>query len=114
MSVQSNWNIEPAKAIVTAARKEALTRGCGLLLAVANRTVPIDEGTLLQSGFTDVDSGEGVGVVAYDTPYAVRLHENPQYHFQHGRRGKWLSLAMGESNSEVERLMADTLRGMIP
>ena len=76
------------------------------LLAKANDTVPLEEGTLARSG--SVDSNEEAAVVSYDTAYAIRLHENPQYHFKHGRRGKWLELTLQEQS----RAIAGFLGGM--
>jgi hypothetical protein len=81
------------------------------LLEEANQTVPIEEGNLARSGSVDVDRGELAATVSYDTPYAVRLHENPQYHFQHGRRGKWLQLTLPEQRARIERFLRDRMEG---
>lgn len=52
--------------------------------------VPHDEGTLQNSGTVEV-MGDGSVIVGYHTPYAARLHEHPEYRFQKGRKGKYLS-----------------------
>ena len=109
-----DWDDSEARRRITTGQKHALARGAGLVLAVANRTVPFREGTLTQSGNTDVDEEAGKASVYYDTPYAVRLHENPQFHFNNGRRGKWLSLALGETEDEAHRLMADVVKAELP
>lgn len=52
--------------------------------------VPHDEGTLQNSGTVEVMPNGDV-VMGYHTPYAARLHEHPEYHFQKGRKGKYIS-----------------------
>jgi len=58
------------------------------LLRLSQFEVPHDEGSLQNSGVVELD-GEDVAV-GYREPYAARLHENPQYNFQKGRKGKYL------------------------
>lgn len=52
--------------------------------------VPHDEGTLQNSGTVEVMPNGDV-VLGYHTPYAARLHEHPEYRFQKGRKGKYIS-----------------------
>ena len=58
------------------------------ILRLSQREVPHDEGTLQNSG--TVEEVNGDVIVGYHTPYAARLHEHPEYHFQKGRKGKYL------------------------
>lgn len=77
---------------------KALSRGVekGLLdagmeaLRLSQFEVPHDEGTLQNSGTVEVMPDKSV-VMGYHTPYAARLHEHPEYHFQRGRKGKYIS-----------------------
>ena len=48
--------------------------------------------------------------IYYDTPYAARLHEHPEYNFQHGRKGKWLENTNKEKGPEIIEIVADQLR----
>lgn len=76
----------------------ALKRGVaeGLLdaglegLRLTQFEVPHDEGTLQNSGTVEVLNNGDV-VLGYHTPYAARLHEHPEYRFQKGRKGKYIS-----------------------
>lgn len=52
--------------------------------------VPHDEGTLQNSGTVEVMPNGDV-VLGYHAPYAARLHEHPEYRFQKGRKGKYIS-----------------------
>ena len=58
------------------------------VLRLSQFEVPHDEGTLQNSGTVEY-IGTGV-VLGYHTPYAARLHEHPEYHFQRGRKGKYI------------------------
>lgn len=59
------------------------------LLEISVEEVPFDESTLSKSG--KVDNSEALkSEVSFDTPYAHRLHEHPDYNFQNGRKGKYL------------------------
>lgn len=63
------------------------------LLRLSQKEVPHDVGTLQNSGHIEPGFLEGVDdevIVGYNTVYAARLHENPQYHFKNGRKGKYL------------------------
>lgn len=85
--------------------RQAATRALGdaaeFLLQEANKTVPHDEGHLQRSGLVSISQTEAVAHVSYDTPYARRLHEHPEYNFQKGRRGKWLESTINEQSDKV-------------
>lgn len=59
-------------------------------LRLSLKEVPHDKGTLENTGnarrvaFAEHEVG-------YHTPYAHRLHEHPEYKFQKGRKGKFLT-----------------------
>ena len=78
---------------VEKAVKFALEEAGGDLLKESVKIVPHDIGTLEGSGKVSDVKGSGntmeIGV-GYNTPYAARLHEHPEYKFQKGRRGKYL------------------------
>lgn len=60
----------------------------GEILRLSSFEVPHDTGLLQSSGGFE-PQGEEV-VVGYNKTYAARLHEHPEYHFQKGRKGKYL------------------------
>jgi hypothetical protein len=82
------------------------------VLGEANRIVPHDEGHLQGSGKTSVDPRNTQAAVSYNTPYAVRLHENPQYRFQKGRQGKWLerTITNGSVRNQARSILRNALR----
>ena len=89
-----------------AERLRALAEGETLaaerLRALSNEVAPLELGTLIGSSTVvpAVSPEEGAAVV-YDTPYAVRLHEHPEYNFQNGRQGKYLENPAVEHRREL-------------
>ncbi|HPT62480.1 MAG TPA: hypothetical protein PLN81_12970 [Bacillota bacterium] len=111
------WRGKLASETVRQAALEGCFEAGEELLRVANAMCPHDTGTLMRSGEVTThigraESSTSGGVVRtedprlpagkteikvhvdYDTPYAVRLHEHPEYNFQKGRRGKWLEAGL--------------------
>lgn len=77
------------------------------LLALSVAEVPLDLGTLADSGAVEnaASPEEGAGVT-YDTPYAKRLHEHPEYNFQNGRKGKYLEEPALQHKDELGTIIA--------
>jgi len=72
---------------------QAVNDAGGNLLAESIKEVPHDIGTLQGTGNASEPKIVGTDIeveVGYNTPYAARLHEHPEYHFQKGRKGKYL------------------------
>ncbi len=88
----------------------AIEDACQHVLNAANARVPIQEGHLERSGDTVVDRSELKGYVFYDTPYAVRQHEELDYRHAPGRTAKYLELAAMEEAATVETIIATRLR----
>ncbi|WP_341935340.1 hypothetical protein MRBLWO14_000987 [Microbacterium sp. LWO14-1.2] len=82
------------------------------LLALSAEEVPLDLSTLLGSGTVEPATSpeEGAGVV-YDTPYAARLHEHPEYNFQGGRKGKYVEDPALEHRDELGEIIAKKVSG---
>jgi hypothetical protein len=82
------------------------------LLTEANKQVPHDEGTLERSGATGVErSGAGArGSVTYDTPYAVRQHEDMELNHHGKGRSKWLETTMAQEAGTVGKIIATSVR----
>lgn len=87
---------------------EGLRRGLEHVLAEAKKIVPLDEGTLQRSGKVEVDGLNGA--VSFDTPYAVRQHEELTWRHLPGRSAKYLEIPMNSERDIVLELMAVSLR----
>ena len=107
MSKQLRFDQAVLRQVEQAAEKALLDAG-EHILEQANRTVPIDEGTLRRSGQV---SQQGLRVVvSYDTPYAARQHEDTRLRHASGRRAKWLERTLQEQGGRVRDFVADRIR----
>jgi hypothetical protein len=108
-----------SKAVHDAAVR-GVTDAAETLLTEANHTVPHVLGTLERSGTVSVDDAKVAAAVSYDTPYAVRQHEDtglrhpdPTQHRPPSDpkgRAKWLQLTLQENGARYRRHIADTVK----
>lgn len=110
MSLRLRWYGEAVMKQLNGQAAGALLEAGEALLAQANEIVPLDTGALKGSGEVSVDERKLQAAVSYDTPYAVRLHEHPDYRFQRGRCGKWLEKTMNECAGAVRDWIARRFR----
>lgn len=80
------------------------------ILAESNKIIPLEEGTLMRSGQVAMDPNALVGTISYDTPYAVRQHEELTWRHSSGRQAKYLETATNASRQECLRIMQAELR----
>lgn len=92
----------------TADIERAMLAGAELLLDESNRKVPLETGALIRSGNTAAQGDEAA--VGYNTPYAVRQHEEVGYHHDDGREAKFLENAMHNHGDAILGAIADILR----
>jgi hypothetical protein len=109
------WKNKPNKNVVAGVKK-ASTRGMSLaaehVLGVAKQQVPIEEHILEESGFTSVDGTHHIrAAVSFDTPYAVRQHEDMTLKHDEGRNAKYLENAFNSEQDAVKQIIAAELRG---
>lgn len=103
-----------AAELVHEAAADALGDAAEHLLELANRTVPIEEGTLARSGGTDLDRDELRASFFWDTPYAARQHEELNYRHDPGRRAKWAEHTMREQAGHLGGFLAERIAGRLP
>lgn len=129
-----------AGTIVPAAAKKGMARAGMLVLRdsiMEEPMVPLDEGTLRGSGSVHVNgkpsgtSAEFAGIVGtpntspipasvsddiesivgFNTEYATRLHEHPEFEFQHeGTGGKFLEAKLATHKSDYFQEVTDTIK----
>lgn len=88
----------------------ALGMIAGELLRLSQLEVPFKTGHLMQSGSAQPQEDEFI--VGYNTPYAARMHEHPEYHFKNGRKGKYLEQPM-KMNLLIFRKLFDEQMGQV-
>jgi hypothetical protein len=101
------------KAEMRGALADALGDVAETLLNDANRTVPIEEGTLERSGTASVDRAGLRSAVSYDTPYAVYQHEDPTLRHDPGRRDHWLEDTLNENRRRYLDYIAGKVKGVL-
>ena len=90
---------------------EGITKIGNELLRLSQQEVPHDTGALQNSGNVDKRSATEVWV-GYNKVYAARLHENPQYNFQGGRKGKYLEDPLKNNLNIFKGIYDQILRGV--
>ncbi|WP_234042353.1 minor capsid protein [Streptomyces marianii] len=90
------------------AASKGLQKALEHTLGVANRLVPLEEGTLERSGRVNVDGLNGA--ISYDAVYAVRQHEELTWRHLPGRQAKYLEQPMNTERDTMLRLMHVSLR----
>lgn len=92
------------------AAAKGLKKALEHLLQKSREQVPHEEGTLERSGTVVVDDGELVGAVSYDTPYAIRQHEDLTLRHDEGRKAKFLEDPADEERATMLELIAAEVR----
>lgn len=113
------WYGALVRSVVHRAGEEGTEAWALSVLEDANVRVPFLEGDLKDSGRVvkgqarhgptgRFDANEFF--VTYDTEYAVRLHEHPEYNFRGEGEGKWLEKAVQRGAARAEASIAPPLR----
>jgi len=137
VTMRVKWHGAKAKRAASKGAARGLYLGAEHVLEEANRIVPIEEGTLARSGMATVEGGgaktevEGPdggpfmlvqrggdagdklrAVVSYDTPYAVRQHEELTYQHDKNRQAKYLETPANDpiNKKKVEYLIAREIK----
>lgn len=95
---------------IRAGAARGLLLGAELVLDEADRRVPLEQGTLARSGTASVDEDDLRAAVSFDTPYAVRQHEDMTLRHPNGRQAKYLETALADTADEVRELIAAQVR----
>lgn len=106
---KTNINLK-ARDILSGATTRGLTLGAEHLLGESNKRVPLEEATLERSGTVSVDPAKLQAVVSYNTPHAVRQHEEMKYQHDAGREAKYLENAMNANVGPIRQIIAGELR----
>lgn len=105
-----HWNGQAVSAAVREAAARGLRIGAEHILAESRELVPIEEATLERSGVATVDEGELTAAVSYDTPYALRQHEDMTLRHDAGRTAKYLEQPFNTEADTVREIIAAQVR----
>lgn len=104
MAVTAEWNSDDIAAAVRAGVDEGLFEAAEVLLAQAVALVPVEEGTLQNSGTAEVE--DGTARVGFNTPYARRQHEDLTLRHPGGGEAKFLEKPLNRFGPELEQIAA--------
>jgi hypothetical protein len=104
--MEIEWNGNEVLALMEGVTPAGLLLAAEHLLQVSRTQVPIEETILELSGAADVDPGTLTAVVLYDTPYAVRQHEEMTWRHDEGRKAKYLEDPMNSERDTMLELIA--------
>ncbi|MEV6536725.1 hypothetical protein AB0M86_45455 [Streptomyces sp. NPDC051639] len=107
---QVTFNGDAALAAIRAGALRGVRLGAEHLLQVSRTRVPIEEGTLERSGVVSVDESSLTAAVSFDTPYAVRQHEELDYRHDAGREAKYLEKPLREESDTINDIIAAQVR----
>jgi len=82
------------------------------IMRLSTYEVPHDTGMLQASGHVEPERDDEV-IVGYNKVYAARLHENPQYHFKKGRKGKYLEDPIKNNTGVLIKFMESAVSAAI-
>lgn len=109
----TGFTFRPGRADVVAQVRAGADRGAmlagELILTTARRRVPHEEGTLERSGAVSQPRDARV-TVSFDTPYAVRQHEELGYRHDKGRQAKYLESAMADEADTAAKVATVAIR----
>jgi len=109
VKIRSSSRVPEINAKIKAAAVISVRKTAEILLEKSKDHVPHDKGTLENSGSVDYIETPPTASVFYDTPYAIKLHEHPEYKFKGKGQGKWL---VNAKNNNVNTLKAAMQRFM--
>ena len=120
MGIEVEVEYSPLSARLIEDISTGLSNGVALagerLLALSAARVPLNDGILQGSGSVSTPlssrGSDPVAEVVYDTPYAARLHEHPEYNFQGGREGKYVENPALEHRDELGEIVAKAVSQM--
>lgn len=104
------WDGKAVNARAQAGAVRGLLMAAEYLLSEASAIVPIDEGTLDRSGVASVDPATLTSAVSFDTPYAVKQHENLHYRHAPGRQAKYLEEPFTREAPTMQQIIAVQIR----
>lgn len=108
MAIQSGtyrWNGEKIKQAIEEGALRGLKMAAEHLLKEARDLVPIDTAALERSGMAVVDVDKMEATVLFDTPYAVRQHEDMTYRHAPGRQAKYLEQPMITERDTMRKII---------
>ncbi|WP_026174803.1 minor capsid protein [Acaricomes phytoseiuli] len=111
--MSSGFKFTPNKSVmrtIRAAEKKGMFEAAEHVRKESNEVVPIEKGDLGGSAVASVDDKGTRAAVSYDTPYAVKQHEDLSLRHDDGREAKYLEKTLARERGAVRKVIADEIR----
>lgn len=93
-----SWDGDRAIARIRDKATPAMRHCAEFVLDESRKQVPYRTGALSRSGAPDAEGYEAT--VSYDTPYAIKQHENRKYNHADGRKAKYLEDVVNSAHAQ--------------
>lgn len=103
LKIKVKWDDKKSRDLLARSTPRGLYAAGQVVARDSGQQVPLDTGDLLRSQAVTVD-GQSV-TISYDTPYAIRWHEE-NANFQRGRKRKYLEDPINDSDTQKRALAA--------
>jgi hypothetical protein len=109
LTVNAKWFGDKISKDIVNGGDRGLLMAAEYVLEESNRIVPHNEGMLQDSGYTAVDTNAHISEAGYDTPYAVRQHEELGYRHPNGRKAKYLEDTVINYGQTAIKIIRDSI-----
>lgn len=92
---------------------EGLLVGGEHVLGVSNAQAPLEDGDMIRTGAVSQDPATKRTAISYDTPYAVKQHEDMSLQHDAGRNAKFLERAIASEAGTVLQIVATRAKGAL-
>ena len=104
------WNGQLVLQIAKAAAMSALRDGAEAILTESHTEIPHDSGTMQSSGTVTEAPSENAVYISFNTPYAVKQHEDLTLRHSDGRKAKYLEDPLNRNADRAIRLVQTRVR----
>lgn len=105
-----NWRGREAAHRAEEASRRGLELAANHVLGIAQQRVPLEEGTLQDSGRAVVDTASLTAGVTFDTVYARRQHEELTWRHAPGRTAKYVEGPLTEEAARCRGIIGAAIR----
>ena len=100
-----NWFGDDVKKKVMTANEKAITLGLEFVKQESVKVAPKDTGMMEKSAQVTMSADGKTGYVSYDTPYAIRQHEELDFRHAEGRIAKYLELPFQQNQEKALQII---------
>lgn len=102
VNVKCFFDKELAQEVVEKAAMKGLRSLGEVILTEAKELCPVDSGTLRQSGSVRANSKNKTVEISFNTPYALKQHEEMSYNHPNGGQAKYLEQPFNERVKDAQ------------